>query len=186
MIWISHSETVFQVAFSLDATQLLGLALSADRLAAAAVSAPLEALPQAVFFFFLCAAVCAPPSVRRRLCDAACAPGGRLRAGAHRRAAYALAYALVSPTACLLGRRHLHAQALRQSPPPAVGRRRLMHAAGGMPPAAAASFGGCRLPSAVVAAFGGGRPLRRRVRHPRQRLTPPNAAAAGATYGCGG
>jgi len=52
MIWISHSETVFQVAFSLDATQLLGLALSADRLAAAAVSAPLEALPQAVFFFF--------------------------------------------------------------------------------------------------------------------------------------
>ena len=41
MIWISHSETVFQVAFSLDATQLLGLALSADRLAAAAVSAPL-------------------------------------------------------------------------------------------------------------------------------------------------
>ena len=90
MIWISHSETVFQVAFSLDATQLLGLALSADRLAAAAVSAPLEALPQAVFFFF-----CAPPSVRRRLCDAACAPGGRLRAGAHRRAAYALAYALV-------------------------------------------------------------------------------------------
>ena len=41
MIWISHSETVFRVAFSLDATQLLGLALSADRLAAAAVSAPL-------------------------------------------------------------------------------------------------------------------------------------------------
>ena len=33
--------------------QLLGLALSVDRLAAAAVSAPLEALPQAVFFFFL-------------------------------------------------------------------------------------------------------------------------------------
>ena len=37
--------------FSLDALQLLGLALSADRLAAAAVSAPLEALPQAVFSF---------------------------------------------------------------------------------------------------------------------------------------
>ena len=36
MIWISHSEIIFQVAFSLDATQLLGLALSADRLAAAA------------------------------------------------------------------------------------------------------------------------------------------------------
>ena len=146
-----------------------------------AMSAPPRHFPKQCVFLF-----CAPSSVRRRLCDAACAPGGRLRAGAHRRAAYALAYALVSPTACLLGRRHLHAQALRQSPPPAVGRRRLMHAAGGMPPAAAASFGGCRLPPTVVAAFGGGRPLRRRVRHPLQRLTPPNAAAAGATYGCGG
>ena len=38
MIWISHSEIIFQVAFSLDATQLfiIGFALSADRLAAAA------------------------------------------------------------------------------------------------------------------------------------------------------
>ena len=54
MIWISHSETVFQVAFSLDATQLLGLALSADRLAAAAVSAPLWRLsPKQCFSFFL-------------------------------------------------------------------------------------------------------------------------------------
>ena len=78
MIWISHSEIIFQVAFSLDATQLLGLALSADRLAAAAVSAPLEALPQAVFFFF-----CAPPSVRRRLCAAVCATPPVRRAAAY-------------------------------------------------------------------------------------------------------
>ena len=107
----------------------------------------------------------------------------RWRPSPKQRFSFFLAYALVSPTVCLLERRRLHVQARRQSPPPANGRRRLMHAAGGIPPTAAASFGSCRPPSAVVAASGGGRSLQRRGRHPLQRLPPPERFPARGTSG---
>ena len=104
-------------------------------------------------FFFLCAAVCATPSVRRRLCAG--------RPLAHRCA-------------------------------PASGYVRPSRWPTRWPKRWSRRPGGCRLlrrlpPSVgVVAATVGGRRLRRRVRHPLQRLTPPNAASAGATYSCGG